>query len=74
MFILSYEVKARKPDKAIFDAALELGDAKPEESFYIDDIPEYVDAAKSYGIHSHAFTGAKDLIDALEKQNINLSP
>lgn len=73
-FVLSYEVKARKPDKAIFDAALEMGEAKPEESFYIDDVPEYVDAARNYGIHAHPFTGSKSLVDALEKQNINLSP
>jgi len=73
-FVLSYEVKARKPDKAIFDAALEMGDTKPEESFYIDDIPEYVDAAREYGIRAHPFTGSESLVDALEKQNINLSP
>lgn len=73
-FVLSYEVKARKPDKAIFDAALEMGDAKPEESFYIDDVPEYVDAARNYGIHAHPFTGSESLIRAFKQQNINLSP
>lgn len=71
-FILSYEVKARKPEKTIYDKALELAQAQPDECLYVDDVLEYVEAAKDLGIDSHHFEGAENLISVLEKRDINL--
>ncbi len=72
-FVLSYEVKARKPEEAIYDAALEMSGAHKSQCFYVDDIAEYVAAAKSYGIDSHHFEGAEKLTAALEKRDINIT-
>jgi len=65
-YILSYEVKACKPEKEIFIHALNLAGANPENSFYIDDVPEYTAAASKMGIVSHHFQGAEGLAKALE--------
>jgi len=71
-FVLSYEVKARKPEKTIYDAALKLAQVSADQCFYVDDVVEYVEAAKGYGIDSHHFDGAPNLIASLEKRDINL--
>jgi len=52
---LSYQVKAMKPQPAIYHAALELAGCRPEECFYTDDIAEYVAAARSLGIDAVQF-------------------
>lgn len=59
--ILSYQVKALKPETAIFEEALSLADCPPERCFYTDDIPEYTAKAEIFGIQSHTFTSADDL-------------
>ena len=48
--VLSFEVQAMKPERKIFEAALAVAEARPEECFYLDDIPEYVAAAAEVGI------------------------
>lgn len=69
-WILSFEVGAKKPDKRIFDVIFEKMDVDPGEVFYIDDIPEYVDAAKSYGLQGMVFKGAKGLWEALKELKV----
>ena len=49
--ILSFEVRARKPDPAIYRIALErLGDPAPERSAFVDDQPPYCDGAAALGM------------------------
>ncbi len=47
--VLSHEVKAYKPETEIYKAVEDYTKVKPEEHFYIDDIEEYVNAAKERG-------------------------
>lgn len=54
-FILSYEVGARKPDKKIYQKALEIGNCSSQECFYIDDVPAFVQAARSLNIDSEIY-------------------
>lgn len=49
-FVLSYQVKAAKPEEAIFRRALEAAKCPPEECFYTDDVEAYVEAAGKLGI------------------------
>ncbi|MGB9605541.1 MAG: HAD family hydrolase, partial [Bryobacteraceae bacterium] len=44
--VLSYEVGALKPDERIYREALRRAGCEPGECFYVDDIPEYVEAAR----------------------------
>lgn len=56
--ILSFEIGARKPERALFDAALKIANCKPEECFYTDDVAAYVEAARKLGIQAETYTTA----------------
>lgn len=71
-FVLSYMIKSRKPEKLIYDYALHLCKTPKEECFYVDDVTEYVEAAKKYGIDSHQYQNGETLIKALENRGIQL--
>lgn len=49
--IYSCSVKASKPSPIIFQAALKAVKAKAQETVFIDDILEYVQAARALGLH-----------------------
>jgi len=53
--ILSYEVRAMKPQPEIFQAALSQAGCPPCECFYTDDIGAYVEAARQIGIDAVQF-------------------
>lgn len=65
-FVLSYRVKALKPEKAIYDHALSLAQCAPEKCLYIDDIPEFTNAAQKLGIHAITFTNTHALSNDLQ--------
>ncbi|HVN96993.1 MAG TPA: HAD family phosphatase [Syntrophorhabdaceae bacterium] len=69
-WILSYEVGAKKPKQKIYDTIFEKTDAKPEEVFYIDDIPRYVAAAQSFGLKGMVFRSPKDLWEFIKENSI----
>ena len=54
-------VGASKPNPLIYREALRACKAKAEETVYIDDIPEYVEAARRLGIHSIQFLTPEQL-------------
>lgn len=56
--VLSCRVGAMKPDSAIYKEALRNIDCRPEECFYTDDIDEYVQAARAFGIDAQVFVDA----------------
>ncbi|MEJ1933406.1 HAD family phosphatase [Nostoc sp. NIES-2111] len=55
-YTLSYEVQAMKPEAAIYQRAIQLAQCEPHECFYTDDIPKYVEAARTHGIRAEPFT------------------
>lgn len=50
VFIISAEVKLAKPDPEIYDLALRTLNAKGEESVFVDDLSENIEAAEEQGI------------------------
>jgi glucose-1-phosphatase len=68
--VLSYEVKAMKPQPEIYRAAIEKAGCRPEECFYTDDIAEYVEGARLLGIDAAQFQGAEKLERDLTARNI----
>jgi len=70
--VLSHEVKAMKPDPAIYRAALELAGCAAEECFYTDDIPAYVDGAKRLGLDAVLFTGTQQLEIELRRRGVSI--
>lgn len=51
-YVLSYKVGYLKPEKKIYELALEKALCKPEECVFIDDRKKFVNAAKKLGINS----------------------
>jgi HAD superfamily hydrolase (TIGR01509 family) len=51
-YVLSYEVGSSKPDRRIYEAALEKAQAAPRECVFIDDRLENITAARVLGIQT----------------------
>ena len=67
---LSYEVKARKPERKIFEKALSLAGCSAGQCFYTDDMPEYIKAARSLGIDAEPYKDATTLMAHLQLRGI----
>lgn len=68
--VLSYEVKAMKPDPAIFREAVKRAGCLPGECFYTDDIAAYVEAARTLGIDAVRFESAAQIAAELKARGI----
>ena len=62
---LSFEVGALKPDRRIFEDALAKLALPPEACVFVDDIPAFVEGARSLGMHGIPFTDPDALRAAL---------
>ncbi len=72
-FVLSYEVKAMKPAPAIYQQAIAHARCRPEECFYTDDIPAYVEGARKLGIDAVQFESRAQLERELQARDISWS-
>ena len=70
--ILSHEVGSVKPEEKIYRAVEEVSGIPSGEHFYIDDIQEYVDAAKKLGWDAVQFVNYRKLVNDLKERNIIL--
>ena len=68
--VLSFRVGALKPDERVYAAAVQEAGCRPEECFYIDDIPEFVEGGRRYGLDAVQFEGAAALEDELKSRGI----
>ena len=64
--ILSHELKLRKPQREIYEAALKMSGTAPDETIFIDDLEENCEGARKVGLHAIRYQGAKDLKKRLE--------
>ena len=69
--ILSHEVRALKPDSAIYRSALEHAVGAPEECFFTDDILKYVEGARTHGIQAEQFLGLEKLENDLRSRGVD---
>lgn len=70
---LSYELRAMKPDAAIYQGAARLAGVAPTEIFFVDDRQENIEGACRAGFDAVLFTGAADLTTALIQRGIRTS-
>ncbi len=56
-YVLSYRVGAMKPQVEMYEAALAKTGRRPEETFFVDDLPANVAAAAALGIRGVVFEG-----------------
>ncbi len=68
--VLSYEVKAMKPQPEIYRAAIEAADCRAEECFFTDDILQYVEAARELGIDAVQFESREQIERELRTRGI----
>jgi len=68
--ILSHKVHSVKPEEKIYREVEKASGFPSEEHFYIDDIQEYVDAAKKLGWNAVVFEGYDKLVSDFKMNNI----
>lgn len=69
-YILSHEVGAIKPAPKIFHEAIARAGCPPDQMFYTDDIPAYVEAARQHGIDAVQFQSFPQLEHELRARGI----
>jgi glucose-1-phosphatase len=70
---LSYEIGACKPEPRIFAAAARLAGVRPEEIFFVDDMPENVAAARQAGFDAVAYTTTPLLVADLHRRGVEFN-
>jgi len=60
----------RKPDRRIYQIALDVLQRDPEEAVFVDDRPENVAAAASLGIHAIRYQGSEQLANELVRLGV----
>ena len=65
LMVFSAELRLAKPDVEIFGTALALAEGAPEDTLFIDDRAENLEAARGLGIRTHEFRSAALLQERL---------
>lgn len=73
-FFSSCYLGVRKPDRRIYQIALDVLERDPEHAVFIDDRPENVAAAASLGIHAIRYEGSAKLEKDLAALGVRLMP
>lgn len=68
--IFSHDVGVRKPHPRVYEMALEAGNAKPEETVFIDDKPQALEPAERLGIHTILFESPEQLQRVLDERGL----
>jgi putative hydrolase of the HAD superfamily len=69
-FIFSHRFKCAKPDPDLFQRALEVIGALPQQTAFIDDLQENVVAARSLGMLAFQFTDSRTLLHDLAGEGL----
>jgi putative hydrolase of the HAD superfamily len=69
-FVSSCFVHFRKPDEDMFRMALDISQAVPEESIYIDDRPMFVEVARGLGLNGIYHTSPDSTRDTLSEMGL----
>jgi putative hydrolase of the HAD superfamily len=67
---LSYKLGCRKPNPLIYEEALAMANALPEETLYFDDIPAYVQAARELGWRGICFRSKDQVRRQMQAEGI----
>lgn len=71
--VFSHEVRALKPEPAIYAAAIRRANCAAGECFYTDDIEAYVVAGRMAGLDAEVFTSAAAFCEQVRRRGIELS-
>ena len=68
--VYSFDVGVRKPEKEIYEIAMQRANANPQECLFIDDLIENIQAAKQIGIEGIHFISSEQLKQELVRLGI----
>jgi putative hydrolase of the HAD superfamily len=68
--VLSHEVGAMKPSPRIYEKAVAAAGCRPEECFFTDDVAEYVEGARRYGIDAVQFESVGQIERELRSRSV----
>lgn len=68
--VTSFEAGSMKPDRRIYDVAIERAGVPPESIFFVDDRPENVAAARAAGIDAVEYENPAKLVDDLRRRGV----
>ncbi len=71
-YALSYELGCQKPNPLIYEKALSMAKASPDEILYFDDIPAYARAAEDLGMRAVCFENSVQLTRRLRAEGVVL--
>jgi putative hydrolase of the HAD superfamily len=69
--VLSHRVGAIKPSPKMYAAAVRAAGCEPAECFFTDDIPDYVEGARNYGIDAVRFENAEQIQRELRSRGVH---
>jgi len=69
-FILSYRVRSRKPEPAIYQALIRQVQRPPEEILFLDDKESFVEAAREHGLTAWQFRSPEELRQELARHRL----
>lgn len=67
-YLLSYEVKMKKPDPLFYDFALKKTDTRKEQAFFVEEREEFSEKARQLSLHSSSYADAITLQNQLKVQ------
>jgi putative hydrolase of the HAD superfamily len=70
--VLSYEVGAVKPERAIYERAVQVASVPPERAVFFDDVARYAEAAAQVGLHGRVFTTAPHFLEDLRALGLSV--
>lgn len=71
--VLSFQVDALKPDRAIYKKAAEMAGLEPSEIFFVDDIAGHVEGARTAGVDAVQYTTPSALVADLRERGIGIN-
>jgi glucose-1-phosphatase len=73
VYALSYRIGAIKPEAKIFHAAAEMAGCRPEEIFFVDDIPGHIEGAKAVGFDAVVYKSAAQVAQELRERGVRFN-
>jgi FMN phosphatase YigB (HAD superfamily) len=73
VYALSYRIGAAKPEAAIFEAAVKLAGAAPQEVFFTDDLAGHVSGARAVGLDAVQFVSTPQLVADLRARGVRFN-
>jgi glucose-1-phosphatase len=72
--VMSFEVRAMKPEPAIYEAAIAAAGCPADQIAYTDDIPRYIEAAQQMGIRAAVFRDVPGFVAFLDRLGVTTLP